>query len=127
MGLFNRRKDSRTHSDLSNNHGRPTYDPSGRHPTSTDRISDYSLKSPSLTTTSSSFRSNMVVSMPEVDMPKAPDPELQPAQYLRSIYAVRERSRIILQKAKANQLNHFDVDLSKFQDTADYVISIIKV
>lgn len=65
--------------------------------------------------------------MPEVDMPKAPDPELQPAQYLRSIYAVRERSRIILQKAKANQLNHFDVDLSKFQDTADYVISIIKV
>lgn len=69
----------------------------------------------------------MVVSIPEIDIPKAPDPESKPAQYLRSIYAVRERSRIVLDKAKTNQLNHFDVDIDKFQETADYVVSIIKV
>jgi len=46
---------------------------------------------------------------------------------LRSIYAVRERSRLVLEKAKTNQLKHFNVDMSKFQDTANYVVMIIKV
>ena len=59
-------------------------------------------------------------------IPKAPDPNVDPAAYLRSIYSVRERSKIILHKAQANQLNHFEVDLSKYKDTADYVVSIIK-
>lgn len=40
---------------------------------------------------------------------------------------MRERSNIILNKAKQNQLNHFDVDMSKFEATASYVVSIIKV
>lgn len=60
-------------------------------------------------------------------LPKAPDPALDPAGYLRSIHAVRERSRLVLEKAKQNQLKHFTVDMSKFQDTAGYVVSIIKV
>ena len=60
-------------------------------------------------------------------MPKPPDPSLDPAAYLRSIYAVRERSRLVLQKAKKNQLTHFEVDPTKFKDTAGYVCSIIKV
>lgn len=60
-------------------------------------------------------------------MPKAPDPALDPAGYLRSIHSVRDRSKIILQKAKANRLNHFDVDMSKFPETAAYVVSIIRV
>lgn len=68
----------------------------------------------------------MTVSV-DIDLPPAPDPKKQPAQYLRSIYAVRERSKIVLAQAKKNQLNHFDVDLSKFQETADYVVAIIKV
>ena len=65
--------------------------------------------------------------MPEVTIPDPPDPRSKPADYLRSIHAVRERSRLVLEEAKVNALNHFDVDLSKFKDTADYVVSIIKV
>ncbi|KAK5072395.1 hypothetical protein LTR64_005135 [Lithohypha guttulata] len=68
----------------------------------------------------------MANSIPEIDIPPAPDPIKNPAQYLRSIYAVRGRSTIVLDKAKRDQLNHFDVDMTKFQDTADYVVSIIK-
>lgn len=40
---------------------------------------------------------------------------------------MRERSRLVLEKAKKNQLKHFDVDMTKFGDTASYVVSIIKV
>lgn len=66
-------------------------------------------------------------SIPHIPLPRAPDPNLDPAGYLRSIYAVRERSHLVLEKAKKNQLRHFNVDMSKFQDTANYVVSIIKV
>ena len=65
--------------------------------------------------------------LPAITLPKAPDPNVDPAAYLRSIYAVRERSRIVLEKAKANKLQHFEVDMSKFGDTARFVVSIIKV
>jgi len=123
MGLFTRRKDSKAHSP-EYDHGKPTYSLNSRH--ATDHISEYSLKSPSLSTTSS-FRSKMATSIPEIDIPKPPDRDTKPAQFLRSIYAVRERSSMVLDKAKADKLNHFDVDMSKFQDTAGYVVSIIKV
>lgn len=66
-------------------------------------------------------------SIPNIPLPQAPDAALNPAAYLRSIFAVRERSRFILAKAKRNQLNHFNVDMSKFGETARYVVSIIKV
>lgn len=66
-------------------------------------------------------------SAPQAPLPKAPDPNIDPAAYLRSIYAVRERSKLVLEKAKRNQLQHFNVDMSKFSDTAQYVVSIIKV
>jgi hypothetical protein len=33
---------------------------------------------------------------------------------------------LVLEKAKKNQLKHFTVDMSKFHDTATYVVSIIK-
>jgi hypothetical protein len=62
-----------------------------------------------------------------VPLPKAPDPALDPAGYLRSIYAVRERTKLVLEKAKKNQLKHFTVDMSKFHDVASFVVSIIKV
>ena len=65
--------------------------------------------------------------MPKIPLPKAPDPNTDPAGYLRSIYAVRERSKLVLEKAKRNQLRHFTVDMSKFSDTANYVVAIIKV
>ena len=60
-------------------------------------------------------------------LPKPPDPTIDPVGYLRSIYAVRERCKLILEKAKKNQLRHFTVDMGKFSDTAMYVVSIIKV
>jgi hypothetical protein len=66
-------------------------------------------------------------SFPDIPLPKAPDPTLDPAGYLRSIYAVRERSKLVLEKAKKNQLKHFTVDMSKFGDVASFVVSIIKV
>jgi Protein of unknown function (DUF1688) len=62
-----------------------------------------------------------------MSFPEVPEPGVDPVAYLRSIKAVREQTRLVLEKAHSNQLNHFEVDLSKFKDTADYVISIIKV
>lgn len=56
-----------------------------------------------------------------------PEPGVDPVGYLRSIRAVRERTRLVFEKAQSNQLKHFVVNLDKFADTADYVTSIIKV
>ncbi|KAI4236583.1 MAG: hypothetical protein L6R40_006139 [Gallowayella cf. fulva] len=61
-----------------------------------------------------------------VALPPPPDPAVDPAAYLRSIHAVRDRSRLIHQRAKRNQLHHFDVDPTKFGETAAYIVSIIK-
>lgn len=65
--------------------------------------------------------------IPDVPIPKPPDPWQDPVGYLRSIHSVRERSRLVLEKAKRNQLRHFEVDMEKFPETARYVVSIIKV
>ncbi|KAF2725117.1 DUF1688-domain-containing protein [Polychaeton citri CBS 116435] len=62
----------------------------------------------------------------QIPLPRAPDPNLDPAGYLRSIYAVRERSALVMEKARRNQLRHFKVDHDRFKDTARYVVSIIK-
>lgn len=67
------------------------------------------------------------VVLPKIDMPKAPNPQIDPAAYLRSIGAVRERCNLILGAARRNQLTHFDVDMSKFEDTTSFVVSVIKV
>ncbi len=67
------------------------------------------------------------MSVPDIPIPKPPDPSLRPAEYLKSIHSVRERSRLVMEKARGNKLNHFDVNMDMFQNTADYVVSIIKV
>lgn len=114
MGLF-KRKDSKhsIHSD------RDDQDNQSSHST---RTSTASLKSPGIMSSGT-----LPASIPEVPISKPPDPSLDPAAYLRSIHAVRERSRIVLQKARKNRLSHFDVDMTKFEVTASYVVSIIKV
>jgi hypothetical protein len=116
MGLF-KRKDSKTgfHSDKDELESFVS--------TSSTRTSNGSLK------LSMSMKSGNELSspVPGVRIETPPDPNLDPAAYLRSIHAVRERSRVVMQKAKKNQLNHFDVDLTKFSSTAQYVVSIIKV
>lgn len=107
MGLFSRK---------------PKGDPSNNTSTATYR-KPFAMMRTNSTTESPSQNS----SMPDVPLPRAPDPNVDPAGYLRSIYAVRERSRLVLDKGKRNQLRHFNVDMSKFPDTAHYIVSIIKV
>ena len=97
---------------------KPQVSPNGSQPNS----SNGSLRSPGPTPNGS-----RPTSFPDVPLPKAPDPTLDPAAYLRSIYAVRERTKLVLEKAKKNQLKHFTVDMSKFGDVARFVVSIIKV
>lgn len=65
-------------------------------------------------------------SMPNISLPPAPDYATDPAGYLRSIYAVRERSQVVMDLAKDNRLKHFNVDMAKFGETAQYVVAIIK-
>ncbi|KAL2824043.1 hypothetical protein BDW59DRAFT_148094 [Aspergillus cavernicola] len=84
------------------------------------RTSNASLKSPGYK------GSGLPSSIPELTIANPPDPALDPAAYLRSIHAVRHRSHVVLRKAKRNQLNHFEVDMTKFAETASYVVSIIK-
>jgi len=40
---------------------------------------------------------------------------------------VRERSKIVTDKALRNELKHFDVDMGKFPDVVTFVTGIIKV
>jgi hypothetical protein len=59
--------------------------------------------------------------------PPPPDPTQDPVAYLKCLVAVRERSNIVKDKALKNDLNHFDVDMTKFSQTVKWVVSIIKV
>ncbi|KAK4201988.1 hypothetical protein QBC40DRAFT_222183 [Triangularia verruculosa] len=72
------------------------------------------------------FSPTMNSALPKVDMPRPPDPQLDPAGYLRSIGAVRERCQIVWSKALKNDLRHFDVDMAKFPDVVSFVANIIK-
>ena len=85
------------------------------------------LKSPPPTQTSHKNSPFVSPSALGVTLPAPPDPAIDPAAYLRSIWAVRARSQLVYQRAKRNQLAHFDVDGSKFGETANYLVSIIKV
>lgn len=66
-------------------------------------------------------------SISSVNLPPPPDPAIDPAAYLRSIYAVRERTRFVVDAALENKLTNFNVDLDKLSDVTDYVVMIIKV
>lgn len=65
--------------------------------------------------------------IPKIEMPPVPNPHVDPAGYLRSIGSVRERCSLVLEKAKVNELVHFEVDMAKFADTTKFVVSVIKV
>jgi hypothetical protein len=120
MGLFSKKSSSRANSVNSD-----TMSKVGRKGSQTS-VASGSIKSP--TSSHPGFSSSAhLPSIPAVDLPPAPDPGLDPSGYLRSIYAVRERSRFVLDAALKNQLTNFTVDMSKFSDVAEYVVSIIKV
>jgi hypothetical protein len=76
---------------------------------------------------SSGRNSAMATLVDEGEVPKCPDPNVDPAGYLRSIHAVRERCMIVFEKARKNELNHFDVDWDKFDQTVKWVEQIIRV
>jgi len=115
MGLF-KRKTTKPESDkVTNNYSKPPTSNGNGH-----------LKTPNRTTTTTAVMDSIPV-IPDVPLPKAPDPTTHPAAYLRSIYAVRQRSKLVFEKTKKNQLKHFTIDMTKFPDTAAYVVSIIKV
>lgn len=119
MGLFSRKSSSRGHS---NGNGNGSSHSDSQLPPHTNGA----VKSPyGMSRANSNPAQNAI--MPNIPLPKAPDPNIDPAGYLRSIYAVRERSKLVLEKARRNQLRHFHVDMSKFNDTAKFVVSIIKV
>lgn len=65
--------------------------------------------------------------LPRINLPKPPDPSLDAAGYLKSLGSIRERSKIVTDKALRNSLNHFDVDMAKFPDVVTFVCRIIKV
>ncbi|OAA72326.1 hypothetical protein ISF_01399 [Cordyceps fumosorosea ARSEF 2679] len=64
--------------------------------------------------------------LPKMDLPRPPDPQLDPAGYLRSLGAVRERTKLVFDKLMANRLQHFDVDMAKFPDVVAFVSGLIK-
>lgn len=66
-------------------------------------------------------------SVPRIDLPRPPDPNLDPAGYLRSLVAIRERSRIVYQKALKNDLKHFDVDFDKMSDVVAFITGLVRV
>ena len=70
---------------------------------------------------------SLAASISDIPLPKPPDPNVNPVAYLKSIYAVRQSCQPVFEKAKKNQLLHFDVDMSMFEHTASYVVKIIKV
>lgn len=65
--------------------------------------------------------------IPKIDMPRPPDPQLDPVGYLKSLGAVRERCKIVTDKALRNELKHFDVDMDMFPHVVSFVARIIKV
>jgi len=116
MGLFKRKTTKPEGDKVTNNYSKPpTLNGNGH------------LKTPNRTTTTTAAVMDSIPAIPDVPLPKAPDPTAHPAAYLRSIYAVRQRSKLVFEKAKKNQLKHFTIDMTKFPDTAAYVVSIIKV
>ena len=47
--------------------------------------------------------------------------------YVLSLQAVRERAHTVLGIARTEGLNHFQFNEGKLDDTADFVIGVIKV
>lgn len=117
MGIFSR-KDKSSSNASSSTRNSPSLAPTLTH------SSTSSLKSP---TTPGYGNMPVPPMIPKVELPRAPDPSIDPAGYLRSINSVRERSAVVLERAKGNRLEHFTVDMNQFSETTSFVVSIIKV
>ncbi|KAI9047149.1 hypothetical protein LZ554_008603 [Drepanopeziza brunnea f. sp. 'monogermtubi'] len=114
MGLFSRKTKSSSSTTSSIRKNSSTAD-------ITSQSSQSSLRSPA----TPAF-TKMGPTIPKIALPRAPDPNVDPAGYLRNIGAVRERCSMVMAKARRDELNHFDVDMTKFEDTTKFVVSVIK-
>lgn len=65
--------------------------------------------------------------LPKIELPPAPDSTQEPVAYYKSLYSVRQQSARVFERAQCDQLRHFHVDRTKFRETANYIVSIIKV
>ncbi|KAK6517007.1 hypothetical protein TWF506_006886 [Arthrobotrys conoides] len=61
-----------------------------------------------------------------MSLPPPPNPHGDPVAYLRSLYAVRDRTKCIMDAAMKQQLTNFTFDKTKWEETVSYVVSIIK-
>ncbi|KAI1127869.1 hypothetical protein F5Y10DRAFT_241939 [Nemania abortiva] len=139
MGLFSRKpktpkpltKDSASF-DSDNSHNNISIGRNSRNSSNTKSLRSNTLNFVNSRTSASSLGglqsplTPMTPHMPKINLPKPPDPSLDAAGYLRSLGAVRERCKVVTEKALQNQLNHFDVDLDKFPDVVQFVCRIIK-
>ncbi|RDL38741.1 Uncharacterized protein BP5553_03081 [Venustampulla echinocandica] len=119
MGLFSRKDKSGSTSTTSSGARKDPGDVQ-----SMSSHSQSSLRSP--TTPGHNNMMSLPITIPRIALPKNPDPLVDPAGYLRSIGAVRERCSLMLEKARRNELNHFDVQMQNFADTTKFVVSIMK-
>ncbi|OAA69298.1 hypothetical protein LEL_10174 [Akanthomyces lecanii RCEF 1005] len=120
MGLFSR-KDKSRRGDAS----LPTSQSTNSFASSTSRSVVNRVSAGSITP-GSPLSPMSPVKLPKMDLPRPPDPQLDPAGYLRSLGAVRERTKIVFDKLMANKLHHFDVDMTKFPDVVTFVSGLIK-
>ena len=118
MGLFKRSKSSDTKAAF---HGK--YDGAAEQSNGVNKSVQQARSNGQLQTSAA----HQAPPLPEISLPRPPNPETDPVGYLRSIYAVREQTQKVMARAKLNELKHFKVDMSKLPEVATYVVSIIKV
>lgn len=123
MGLFTKNSHKSSTSSHSTGTGTSRHSSSHAETSSLGQSSTSSLKSP----TTPLYKGLPPPQIPKIDLPKAPDPLVDPAGYLRSIGAVREQCRVVGDAARSDRLAHFDVDMGRFKDTTSFVVGLIKV
>ncbi|PFH59431.1 hypothetical protein XA68_12408 [Ophiocordyceps unilateralis] len=119
MGFFSRKKAPKANSTITTVHSNTSFT-SAKSPAVVHRASAGSI------TPVTPMSPMSPVKLPKVDLPRPPDPQLDPAGYLRSLGAVRERSSLVMKRALRNDLDHFNVDLSKLPDVVAFVSRLIK-
>lgn len=122
MGLFSRKQKSPRESGILESQSTTSFGSSTFRGLTNNRASAGSMLTPN--TPLSPLPS---LKIPKLDLPRPPDPALDPAGYLRSLGAIRDRAKVLLEKAEDDELVHFDVDMNKFPNVVTFVSGLIKV
>lgn len=122
MGIFSRKQKSPRESGILESQSTTSFGSSTFRSLANNRVSAGSMLTPN--TPLSPLPS---LKIPKLDLPRPPDPALDPAGYLRSLGAIRDRAKVLMEKAEDNELVHFDVDMNKFPNVVTFVSGLIKV